>query len=112
MLFCYFVAFYSCVVRGMPFYFAVLLPVVVVLLGNMVVLVLVLRAIKDGSQLVKDSRAAKNKKMTHARIAFACSMLLGIYIFVSIDVSIDTLIFYVPRFLLFLDLLSCWKAQC
>ena len=62
----------------MPFYFAVLLPVVLVLLGNMVVLVLVLRAIKDGAQLVKDSKAAKNKKMTQARIAFACAVLLGL----------------------------------
>eukprot|EP00111_Clytia_hemisphaerica_P019681 TCONS_00058085-protein len=67
-----------CVVRGIPFFAAVLLPVVLVLLGNMIVLVLVLRAIKDGSQLVKDSKAAKNKKMTQARIAFACSVLLGL----------------------------------
>ena len=44
----------------------------------MIVLVLVLRAIKDGAQLVKDSKAAKNKKMTQARIAFACSVLLGL----------------------------------
>ena len=65
-------------VRGLPFYFAVLLPVVMVLLGNIVVLVLVLRAIQDGAQLVKDSKAAKNKKMTQARIAFACAVLLGL----------------------------------
>lgn len=66
-----------CVVRGIPFYFAILLPVAVVLVGNMIVLVLVLRGIKDGSQLVKDSRAEKNKKLTQARIAFACAILLG-----------------------------------
>lgn len=65
-------------VRGLPFFFAVLAPVVIVLIGNMVVLVLVLRGIKDGSQLVKDSKAEKNKKLTQARIAFACSVLLGL----------------------------------
>lgn len=69
---------FSCVVRGAPFFFAVLAPVVVVLIGNMIVLVLVLRGIKDGSQLVKDSKAQKNKKLTQARIAFACSVLLGL----------------------------------
>ena len=77
--FFYFSLFFtSCVIRGMSFYFAVLLPVVLVLLGNMVVLVLVLRAIQDGAQLVKDSKAAKNKKVTQARIAFACAVLLGL----------------------------------
>lgn len=72
------IIFCSCVLRGLPFYFALVLPVVLVLIGNTVVLVLVLRGIKYGSQLVKDSKAAKNKKMTHARIAFACAVLLGL----------------------------------
>ena len=62
----------------MPFFAAVVVPVVIILIGNMVVLVLVLKNITSGSQLVKDSRAEKNKKFTQARIAFACSVLLGL----------------------------------
>ena len=64
---------FSCVVRGLPFYIGVVVPVTLVLTKNFIVLMLVLRGITN-------SQFKKNKKrelMVSARIAFACSILLG-----------------------------------
>ena len=64
---------FSCVVRGLPFYIGVVVPVTLIFIKNFIVLVLVLRGITN-------SQFKKNKKrelMVSARIAFACSILLG-----------------------------------
>ena len=64
---------FSCVVRGLPFYIGVVVPVTLIFIKNFIVLVLVLRGITN-------SQFKKNKKrelMASARIAFACSILLG-----------------------------------
>ena len=64
---------FSCVVRGLPFYIGVVVPVTLILTKNFIVLMLVLRGITN-------SQFKKNKKrelMVSARIAFACSILLG-----------------------------------
>ena len=64
---------FSCVVRGLPFYIGVVVPVTLIFIKNFIVLVLVLRGITN-------SQFKKNKKrelMVSARVAFACSILLG-----------------------------------
>ena len=64
---------FSCVVRGLPFYVGVVVPVTLVLAKNFIVLVLVFRGITN-------SQFKKNKKrelMVSAPIAFWCSILLG-----------------------------------
>jgi hypothetical protein len=60
---------FSCVVQGVPF-LAVLLPVCVVLLGNIVVLIFVHKRIIDCSKLSKDLKSKKNKGFINVRIAF------------------------------------------
>ena len=66
---------FSCLVRGIPFFIGVLVPVVLILIQNLIVLVLVLRGIAES----KDKKKARTKLEAFAsvRIAFACSVLLG-----------------------------------
>lgn len=45
--------------------------------GNFIVLILVVRGIKDGAKINKESKKEENEKLTQARITFACSVLLG-----------------------------------
>ena len=65
-------------VRGTPFYFALVVPVCIVLLGNLIVLMLVFRGIAGGSKITKNSESQTNDKYASARIAFACACLLGV----------------------------------
>ena len=73
----FFILYFSCVVYGASFYFGLLLPICFVLVGNLIVLFLVSRGLKDGSKLVRGSKNSKNCKIVQVRIAFACSLLLG-----------------------------------
>lgn len=66
-----------CVLRGTPFYFALIVPICIVMAGNFIVLILVVRGIKDGAKINKESKKEENEKLTQARITFACSVLLG-----------------------------------
>ena len=64
---------FSCVLRGLPFYIGIVVPVAFILMMNLIILVLAVRGIAK-------SRFTKHKKgelLATARIAFACSILLG-----------------------------------
>ena len=68
-----FLNIFSCVVRGLPFYIGVVVPVAFILMMNLIILILALRGITK-------SRFTKHKKreqLATLRIAFACSILLG-----------------------------------
>ena len=59
---------------GNNFYFALLLPVVLILLVNFVVLVMVMRVLTQKNNASSQRQAGK----VQARIAFACATLLGL----------------------------------
>ena len=67
-------SFNSCVIMGNSFYFALLLPVVLILLVNFVVLVMVMRVLTQKN----NASSQKQKGKVQARIAFACATLLGL----------------------------------
>ena len=73
MFFCYF----SCVVVENSFYFAVLLPVSLILIINLVVLIMVMRSltIKSNSKI---SSTQRQTGKVQAKIAFTCATLLGL----------------------------------
>ena len=76
---CYILCFpYSCVVRGYSFYIAILLPTAVILLLNFIVLILVMRGLSKGQSKLKASKTKSNDAYVQVRIAFACSVLLGL----------------------------------
>nr|XP_047142663.1 adhesion G-protein coupled receptor G4 isoform X2 [Hydra vulgaris] len=78
-----------CVVRGNPFYFGILLPICVVMAGNICALIFVLRGISGNSNL--NNKIDIKKKI---RIAFACSALLGLtWIFAILAVGKATAVF-------------------
>jgi len=64
------------VVLGNSFYFALLLPVILILLVNFVVLILVMRSLtaSKGSLMAGKKQSVKRQ----VKIAFACSILLGL----------------------------------
>ena len=64
----------SCVVVGNSFYFALLLPVALILLVNFVVLVMVMRSLTKKNNASSQRQAGKMQ----ARITFACTTLLGL----------------------------------
>ncbi|XP_065664260.1 uncharacterized protein LOC105845287 isoform X4 [Hydra vulgaris] len=66
-----------CVVRGVPFYFGVLLPVCVVIMGNFFILILVLRGVTAKAKLSNNTKVKTQKGYSKIRIALACSVLLG-----------------------------------
>ena len=59
---------------GYSFYFALLLPVALILLVNFVVLVMVMKSLTKKNNASSQRQAGK----VQARIAFACATLLGI----------------------------------
>ena len=64
---------FSCVVRGLPFYIGVVVPVAFILMMNLIMLILILCGITK-------SRFIKHKKrelLATVRIVFPCSILLG-----------------------------------
>ncbi|XP_065678687.1 adhesion G-protein coupled receptor G4 isoform X2 [Hydra vulgaris] len=67
-----------CVVQGVPFYFAVLLPVCIALLSNIIILVLVQKGIALSSKLTEGHSSKKNPGFTNVRIAFGFSILIGV----------------------------------
>ena len=69
---------FSCVIRGNPFYVAVLLPTAAILLVNAVVLILVMRGLTKGTNKLKASKTENREFFRQARIAFQCSILLGL----------------------------------
>ncbi|XP_065683123.1 adhesion G-protein coupled receptor G2 isoform X2 [Hydra vulgaris] len=78
-----------CVVQGYPFYFGILLPICVIMAGNICVLVFVLRGISGNSNL--NNKIDSKKKV---RNAFACSALLGLtWIFAILAVGKATVVF-------------------
>ncbi|XP_047142311.1 uncharacterized protein LOC105845287 isoform X1 [Hydra vulgaris] len=66
-----------CVVRGISFYFGVLLPVCVVIMGNFFILILVLRGVTAKAKLSNNTKVKTQKGYSKIRIALACSVLLG-----------------------------------
>ena len=64
---------FSCVVRGLPFYIGIVLPVVLVVIKNFIILALTFHGISK-NRIKKDE---KREVMMSVRIAFACSVLLG-----------------------------------
>ncbi|XP_065664204.1 adhesion G-protein coupled receptor G4-like isoform X3 [Hydra vulgaris] len=78
-----------CVVQGYSFYFGILLPICVIMTGNVCVLFFVLRGVSVNSNL--HNKVNMKKK---ARIAFACSTLLGLtWIFAILAVGKATAVF-------------------
>ncbi|XP_065683126.1 adhesion G-protein coupled receptor G2 isoform X2 [Hydra vulgaris] len=78
-----------CVVQGYSFYFGILLPICVIMAGNICVLFFVLRGVSVNSNL---SNKINMKKK--ARVAFACSALLGLtWIFAILAVGKATAVF-------------------
>ena len=95
---------FSCVVRGLPFYIGVVVPVTLIFIKNFIVLVLVLRGITN-------SQFKKNKKrelMVSARIAFACSVLLGTTWIFGILAIGDLRYFFQCLFCVFNSLQGCF----
>ncbi|XP_065668365.1 adhesion G-protein coupled receptor G4-like isoform X3 [Hydra vulgaris] len=66
-----------CLVRGYPFYFAVLLPVCLILIVNFVVLVITMLSLSKRVKAGKEVTATKNY-LSQIRIAFICATLLGL----------------------------------
>ena len=69
---------FSCVIRGYSFYVAVLLPTAAILLANVVVLILAMRGLTKGGNKLKASKTGNKEFFRQARIAFACSVVLGL----------------------------------
>lgn len=85
--------FFSCVLRGRALYFAIVLPLCIILVCNYVILCLVLRGINGGAQIKNDSPRRKNKRIAKVRIAFACASLLGCtWIFALLSVGEATVV--------------------
>ncbi|XP_012553637.1 adhesion G-protein coupled receptor G4 isoform X1 [Hydra vulgaris] len=66
-----------CLVRGYPFYFAVLLPVCLILIVNFVVLIITMLSLSKRVKAGKEVTATKNY-LSQIRIAFICATLLGL----------------------------------
>ena len=64
---------FSCVVRGLPFFIGIVVPVVLVVMKNFIILALTLRGITKN----RIKKEKKGEVITSVRIAFACSVLLG-----------------------------------
>lgn len=67
---------FSCVVTGNSFYFGVMLPIAGVLLFNFIILGMVMRSLSSTNRNMLKKQ--KNETRSQARIAFACSVLLGV----------------------------------
>ena len=65
-------------IRGNPFYVAVLFPTAAILLVNVVVLIFVMRGLTKGTNKLKASKTGNKDVFGQARIAFACSVILGL----------------------------------
>ena len=68
----------SCVIRGDPFYVAFLFPTAAILLVNVVVLIFVMCGLTKGTNKLKASKTENKDVFGQARIAFACSVILGL----------------------------------
>ena len=64
---------FSCVVRGLPFYIGVVVPVAFILIMNLIILILAVRGIAKS----RFTKPKKGELLATARIALACSVLLG-----------------------------------
>ena len=95
---------FSCVVRGLPFYIGVAVPVTLIFIKNFIVLVLVLRGIRN-NQFKKHK---KRELMTSTRIAFACSILLGTTWVFGILAIGDLRYFFQCLFCVFNSLQGCF----
>ena len=74
----YYYFHYSCVIRGYPFYITILLPTVAILLVNVVLLIHAMRGLTKIRKQVKASKTESKDIFGQARIAFGCSILLGL----------------------------------
>ena len=99
-----FLLYFSCVVRGLPFYIGVVVPVTIIFIKNFIVLVLVLRGITN-SQFKKHK---KRQLMASTRIAFACSVLLGTTWIFGILAIGDLRYFFQCLFCVFNSLQGCF----
>ena len=95
---------FSCVVRGLPFYIGVAVPVTLIFIKNFIVLVLVLRGIRN-NQFKKHK---KRELMTSTRIAFTCSILLGTTWVFGILAIGDLRYFFQCLFCVFNSLQGCF----
>ena len=91
----YFSSLFRCMVRNLPFYFAVLLPVCLIIIGNFIILVLVMHVLKNSlSSKTKVAGRGRDQIMATARIGFACNALLGVtWVFAIFAVKDATMFF-------------------
>jgi len=72
---------FRCLVHGVPFFVTLLAPVCAILVFNIVLLILVIRGIKNTPQNIRHSKSDvkdDDNRMKLAKITIACSVLLGL----------------------------------
>ena len=86
---------FRCMVRNLPFYFAVLFPVCLIIMGNFIILVLVMCVLKNSNNLkAKVASGKRDQIIATARIGFACNTLLGVtWVFAIFAVKDATMFF-------------------
>ena len=98
----YFSCLSRCVVRNLPFYFAVLFPVCLIIVGNFIILVLVMWVLKNSlNSKVKVANGRSDQIIATARIGFACNALLGVTWVFAIFAVKDATIFFQWLFCIF-----------
>ena len=87
--------FFRCVVTGLPFYFALLLPICLIMLINCAIFFPVMYGITKGGTLLKDSIQDRQKQNAkRAKASFVVLILLGItWIFAILAIGKLRLIF-------------------
>ena len=75
--FVFFIFSFSCIILGNSFYYALLLPVALILVINFIILVMVLRSLSK-NQGSKITSTQKQSMAAQVRITFACATLLGL----------------------------------
>ncbi len=66
---------FRCILTGLPFHVASLLPMILIMAINLVILALVLKSLGEASAVSKSSQLSSIAK---ARIAIGCSLLMGL----------------------------------
>lgn len=67
-----------CVIYGAQFYFGLLLPVSLILLINFLTIYFVVTGINKASKTKSESKRKQQEKLHSTRVAFTCSVLLGL----------------------------------
>ena len=86
---------------GYSFYFGVALPVVAIIIGNFIVLIKVIHGLSKSTKMSKSQNTNRKRYLGQARIAFSCSILLGLtWVFALLAVS-EAKIFFQWLFCIF-----------